>query len=315
MKPANSVQWPNPPKVFQLNGPFLLVHGGIGDATPKFLPRFNQSIEKVARASQKLLQSKWKDNATELALRSVELLENDPTFNAGFGSKLQRDGIARLSAAVMDGATQKMAAVSNIQRIRNPSKITRLLLDERDRTLSGLEANAYAFEKGIMAESVETPERLEEWKKKKEGKTGTVGCVALDSQQRTAACTSTGGKGFEIPGRVSDSCTPAGNFANRFGAVSCTGVGEDILEIAAASTICARLEDGFSLSEAVQKTFAAHRNRFFGVIALDQNGNACVHGTQGNLTFALVTPSEIYFGSTPEVWATATAANFLSQAI
>ena len=48
--------------------------------------------------------------------------------------------------------------------------------------------------------------------------------MALDNKGHLAVATSTGGKGFEIPGRVSDSATVAGNYANLNCAISCTGV-------------------------------------------------------------------------------------------
>jgi L-asparaginase len=84
---------------------------------------------------------------------------------------------------------------------------------------------------------------------------GTVGCVALDVLGNLAAATSTGGKGFEIPGRVSDSGTTAGNYANTFAGISCTGVGEDIVSGAVASTIVTRVTDGMPLALATEKTF------------------------------------------------------------
>jgi L-asparaginase len=54
------------------------------------------------------------------------------------------------------------------------------------------------------------------WRKIKSSGTGTVGCVAFDQNGKIAAATSTGGKGFEVPGRISDSATVAGNYANPF---------------------------------------------------------------------------------------------------
>jgi asparaginase (EC 3.5.1.1) len=59
---------------------------------------------------------------------------------------------------------------------------------------------------------------------------GTMGVVALDSEGQLAVGTSTGGKGFERIGRVSDSAMPAGNYATHHAAVSCTGIGEDIID-------------------------------------------------------------------------------------
>ena len=85
--------------------------------------------------------------------------------------------------------------------------------------------------------------------------TGTVGCVAIDQEGKLAVATSTGGKGFEIPGRISDSATVAGNYANEFCGVSMTGVGEDIVSNATAVKIVTRVTDGMSLEKAFDKTF------------------------------------------------------------
>ncbi|MGQ9836530.1 MAG: isoaspartyl peptidase/L-asparaginase [Cyanobacteriota bacterium] len=60
--------------------------------------------------------------------------------------------------------------------------------------------------------------------------TGTIGAVALDQQGQIFVGTSTGGRGVERLGRVSDSTTPAGTHASTEAGVSCTGVGEDILD-------------------------------------------------------------------------------------
>ncbi|HLN94954.1 MAG TPA: isoaspartyl peptidase/L-asparaginase, partial [Flavobacterium sp.] len=99
-------------------------------------------------------------------------------------------------------------------------------------------------------------------------------CVALDKDGHLAAATSTGGKGFEIPGRISDSATVAGNYASPHCAVSLTGVGEDIVSGAVAAKIATRVTDGFSLQDACLKTFAELKpfDGFAGAIALDAKG-------------------------------------------
>src|SRR3954451_19693961 len=59
---------------------------------------------------------------------------------------------------------------------------------------------------------------------------GTVGAVALDSEGRWAAATSTGGVRGQRPGRVGDSpVVGAGTFADAACAVSATGDGEHIM--------------------------------------------------------------------------------------
>src|SRR5690606_20778574 len=105
-------------------------------------------------------------------------------------------------------------------------------------------ARANGFEKF----STEIPQRREEYNAKLAATgTGTVGCVAIDANRNLAAATSTGGKGFEIPGRISDSATVAGNYVNQHCGVSLTGVGEDIVSGAVAAKIVTRVTDGMSL--------------------------------------------------------------------
>jgi L-asparaginase len=124
--------------------------------------------------------------------------------------------------------------------------------------------------KSTMAGVVAEPELLET----SNAGRGTIGVVALDVFGRLAAGTSTGGKGFERIGRVSDSAMPAGNYATSNAGVSCTGIGEDIIDECLAPRIVVRVTDGMSLKEAMQRSFGeAHQNkRDLGAIALDASG-------------------------------------------
>jgi L-asparaginase len=158
-----------------------------------------------------------------------------------------------------------------------------------DRVLGGEGANGYAEKNGFEAFSTEIPERRAEYEAKRASLgTGTVGCVALDRNGKLAAATSTGGKGFEIPGRISDSATVAGNYANADCAVSCTGVGEDIVSGAVASKIVTRVSDGFSLEKAFNKTFDELKeyDGFAGAIGLDMNGNIYWQESHPKIVFA-----------------------------
>lgn len=110
----------------------------------------------------------------------------------------------------------------------------------------------------------------------------------LDGEGNLAVATSTGGKGFEIPGRISDSATVAGNYANSICAVSCTGVGEDIVSGAVAAKIVTRVTDGFSIGEAFQKTFDELKpfDGFAGAIAIDHLGNVFHQDSHPMMVFA-----------------------------
>lgn len=107
-----------------------------------------------------------------------------------------------------------------------------------------------------------------------EARQGTIGVVVLDRQGRLAVGTSTGGKGLERIGRVSDSAMPAGNYASQYAAVSCTGIGEDIIDECLAARIVVRVTDGLSLGEAMERSMKESRDRHrdLGAIALDSTG-------------------------------------------
>lgn len=267
----------------------LLIHGG-------FFSEFSQSNEiKMAKqlAMERITKNSFEflktHSAIETVVFAVELLENDPLFNAGIGSQIQSDGVIRMSASLMDGNTKKFSGVINVQQVRNPIRIAEHLMGVDDRVLGGEGANQYAAQNGFEAFSTEIPERRAEYEAKLSSLgTGTVGCVALDADGKLAAATSTGGKGFEIPGRISDSATVAGNYANADCAVSCTGVGEDIVSGAVASKIVTRVSDGFSIEKAFNKTFAELKefDGFAGAIGLDKNGNAFWLESHPKIVFA-----------------------------
>ena len=110
-----------------------------------------------------------------------------------------------------------------------------------------------------------------------EPRKGTIGVVALDCNGKIAVGTSTGGKGLERIGRVSDSAMPAGNYADANAGVSCTGIGEDIMEECLAAKIVIRVTDGMSLRDAMEKsmTESRSRNRDLGAIAIAADGTIC----------------------------------------
>ena len=255
----------------------LLIHGGFfSESTTNRETKIakQEALKRVIRESYTYLQE---HSAVETVVHAVKLLEDDELFNAGTGSMIQSDGQIRMSAAVMDGKSKKFSGVMNVQHIQNPIILANMLSKEDDRVLAGEGANLYAQEMGIPSFDVEIPQRRAEYlEEKNKTKTGTVGCVALDEYGNLAAATSTGGKGFELVGRVSDSATVAGNFANDFCAVSCTGVGEDIVSCAVATKIVTRVTDGMQVKQACDKTFAELKEieGYAGAIVLDHAGNS-----------------------------------------
>ncbi|WP_066434760.1 isoaspartyl peptidase/L-asparaginase [Chryseobacterium sp. CCH4-E10] len=254
----------------------VIIHGGFfseSDQSHEVKTAKQESLKNIVKKAFDFLQN---NSAFDTAAFAVSLLEDDELYNAGTGSQIQSDGIIRMSAAIMDGETQKLSGVINIQEVKNPVFVAKELMKEDDRVLGGSGAKKYAETHGFENFSTEIPKRRAEYEEKlNNGRKGTVGCVAIDKDGKLAVATSTGGKGFEIPGRISDSATVAGNYANSFCAVSCTGVGEDIVSNATAAKIVTRVTDGMSLQEAFDKTFNELKtiDGFAGAIAIDKKGN------------------------------------------
>ena len=245
-----------------------------------------QALLNIVKESFAYLQ---KHSALETVVFAVTLLENDMLFNAGIGSQIQSDGKIRMSASLMDGSTMKMSGVINIEEVKNPVQVAQVLLNYDDKVLGGSGATNFAREHGFEKFSTEIPQRRSEYETKiASARIGTVGCVAIDSNKKIAVATSTGGKGFEIAGRISDSATVAGNYANEYCGVSLTGVGEDIVSGAVAAKIVTRVTDGFSLEKAFEKTFAELRpfDGFAGAIAIDNKGNIFHQDSHPSMVFA-----------------------------
>lgn len=254
----------------------IIIHGGFfsESATNQETKRAKQeALSAIVTKSYSFLQE---HTALETVVFAVGLLESDPLFNAGLGSQIQSDGKVRLSASIMDGKTQRFSGVINIEDVEHPVEVSAKLLNYDDRVLSGEGALDFARKNGFEYFNPVTAQRRLEYEAKQadQGRKGTVGCVALDRYGDLAAATSTGGKGFEIPCRVSDSATVAGNFANQHAGISCTGVGEDIVSAGLASKIVTRVTDGFSLQEASDKSFSELKmfDGFAGIIGITSTG-------------------------------------------
>jgi L-asparaginase len=267
----------------------IIIHGGFfseSSTNNETKLAKQQSLLRIVKDSFDYLKT---HTALETVVYAVSILEDDELFNAGIGSQIQADGKIRMSASLMDGSTMKMSGVINIEEVKNPVQVAQILLNYDDKVLGGSGATNFARANGFEQFSTEIPQRRSEYEAKLAAtRIGTVGCVALDKNGKIAVATSTGGKGFEIPGRISDSATIAGNYANEFCGVSLTGVGEDIVSGAVAAKIVTRVTDGFTLEKAFEKTFNELKpfDGFAGAIAIDNKGNIYHQDSHPSMVFA-----------------------------
>jgi L-asparaginase len=180
----------------------------------------------------------------------------------------------------MDGERQKFSGVLLATHLLHPSRLALALQDRAESVLGPLGAQLLARELGIPPQNPAAPERARRWAEQlaqhaeSTGGPGTVGAVVLDSEGRLAAATSTGGGRFNAPERISDSATVAGNYASAYAAISCTGIGEQIVDDGLAVRLETRVRDGLSIVQASERTYqeAIARKREYGWIAVDRRG-------------------------------------------
>lgn len=218
----------------------MLVHGGAGDIPDSRVNGKILGVKLSANIGYGILKNGGSVvDAVEAAVKSMEL---DESFNAGYGSVLNLDGEVEMDASIMIGSNLSAGAVTIVKDIAHPITLARLVMEKTPHVLlAGHGANKFAREQGIETlpegtlVSKYALEALEDFKKtgdnrteigaKNIGEVGTVGAVAIDSEGRLAAATSTGGINGKMVGRSSDtSMIGSGTYADDlFGAVSTTG--------------------------------------------------------------------------------------------
>lgn len=280
----------------------LAIHGGAGAMTRDRLTEAQQAeieagLAAALDAGTKVLAAGG--SAVDAVQAAIEVLEDDPHFNAGRGAVFTYEGRNELDAAIMDGSNRAAGAVTGVTHIRHPVALARAVMEHSPHVfLSGAGAEEFAREKGFEmtdpAWLATEPRRkaLEEFKARKVSwfdidlKYGTVGAVARDEAGHVAAATSTGGLTGKRWGRIGDSpVIGAGTYADdRACAVSATGAGEFFIRAGVAHTICDRVRFlGETIQQAADATIAD-------VCELGGDGGVIVAAPDGNTAFSFNTP-------------------------
>ena len=272
-------------------GPSLALHGGAGGRVEELTladrAPYAQGLRAAYRAGWQVLASGG--SALDAVCASVEVLENDPLFNAGRGAALTVTGQAELDASVMTGAGHA-GAVAAAKHAKNPVWVARTVMERTDHVL--IVDPDVAFLERYGLDVVERDYFVTEPRKRQldqimDGRAiaarhGTVGAVARDAGGRVAAATSTGGMAGQADGRVGD--TPivgAGVYArDNVVAISCTGHGEAFIRGVIAYDVAARMRYAHAnLAEAVRGTFEhelAQRGSTGGLVAVGGDGRIVV---------------------------------------
>jgi beta-aspartyl-peptidase (threonine type) len=301
----------------------IVVHGGAGvieRATmgPETEAAYRASLAQAETAGAKVLAAGG--SALNAVETTINILEDDPLFNAGRGASFSAEGRNELDSSIMDGSNLKAGAVCGVTRTRHPISLARAVMEKSPYVmLCGGGADTFAAQAGLeqVDPSFFFTERA--WQAlvkqlKKQGqpipqrpagappppavpvaeieppdahKYGTVGVVALDKQGNIAAGTSTGGMMTKRWGRVGDSpIIGAGTYAsNQSCAVSATGTGEFFIRLGVAREVCNLVQfKGMPLQQAADQVI--HKE----LEALHGDGGLIAIAPDGQFAWSFNTP-------------------------
>lgn len=303
----------------EVQKPAIVVHGGAGAWRHE---RTREGLEGVKRAAKSGFEVlKHGGSAVDSVVEAVAVMEDDGSFNAGYGSSYNIEKHIEMEASVMDGKTMKAGAVGLLKDIKNPVRLAKIVMEKTDHVFvvgKGAEKLADIFNLDRREPSTEL--RLKYYEKQMkalaQGKTrlpklanlieyhpelfqfDTVGAVALDKEGNVAAATSTGGFSLKLPGRIGDSpLIGCGTYAeNQVGACSATGVGEIAIRLVLAKTVCSFMEHEKTAQEAVEEAIRLVNCRMpdthnsMGLIAMDVHRKVGVAHNSPNLCWAYIVP-------------------------
>ncbi|UWZ85669.1 isoaspartyl peptidase/L-asparaginase family protein [Occallatibacter riparius] len=315
------------------------IHGGAGEAEWLSMDQatadaYRASLARALAAGSAVLEKHG--TAMDAVQAAVEVLEDDPLFNAGRGSAFAADATNEMDASIMNGIDTTGAGVAGVHFTRHPIQLARAVMEHTQYVLmAGPGADAFSKQQGLEQEPTSyffTEMRWKEFEEvmRKSNRPvparpagappppaqssklapgifshlfGTVGAVARDSSGHLAAATSTGGMQGKLPGRIGDSpILGAGTYADDKGcAVSGTGVGEYFIRLSLAHQVGELCRKGeapqHAADQLIHTDLPALPGGEGGVIVLGRTGMP----VWSNNTLGMFHARQIQ-GGQPEVW-------------
>jgi Asparaginase len=296
-------------EILKVIRPAIALHGGAGswDVDESTRMKVESFLGDLARETLDLLDRDY--SALDAVEYAVSKLEDSGLFNAGYGSSLNIEGVAQMDAGIMNGVDMRAGAVAIVERVRNPVKLARMVMENTDHVLIGglgadLLARIFGLENRVI--NVDVVKRYKEMISRnpphKRNNTlikrlglaigDTVGAVAIDKKGGLAAATSTGGIWLKMIGRIGDSPIPgAGFYADRNIACSATGIGETIMTISLCRSIGLHYRYLRDITKAIEESFRELEDIFgintAGVIVLTSDENYASYYNTKNMARAV----------------------------
>ena len=119
-------------------------------------------LRACARAMQMLKAGR---DTLDAVIAGVNIQEEDPEDNSvGYGGLPNEEGVVELDASVMHGPTRRCGAVAGIQRIKTPSKVAKIVMEQTSHVmLVGEGALRFAKAWGFKEEDLLTEKSRLAW--------------------------------------------------------------------------------------------------------------------------------------------------------
>ncbi|KAJ8974889.1 hypothetical protein NQ317_011735 [Molorchus minor] len=279
--------------------PVVLVHGGAGKISDdEVAKKLLEGVKKAAKEGYEILSNGG--TVVDAVEASVKYLEDDENFNAGKGSVLNLEGEVEMDASIMVGADLSAGAVTVVKDVKNPISLARMVMEKTSHVLlAGEGAKKFALTEKAKKD---LKEYLANQKDKGQNhELGTVGAIAIDSNGRLAAATSTGGRQGKLQGRSSDTCIiGSGTYADdNIGAVSTTGHGETIAKFCLAHAILKKMETGTNADDSTKQcieTMTKRLNNTAGAITLSNKGDVGIGFSTNRMSWCYLKRNELHYG-------------------
>ncbi|KAE7999541.1 hypothetical protein FH972_003958 [Carpinus fangiana] len=109
---------------------FVAVHVGAGYHAPSNEKSLRSAMKRACLAAALVLR-KGSGSCLDAVSAAIQVLEDDPSTNAGRGSNLTEDGHVECDASIMDGDSGAFGAVGAVPGIRNAIQIAALLAKDQ----------------------------------------------------------------------------------------------------------------------------------------------------------------------------------------
>jgi len=197
--------------------PVLAVHGGAWNIPDGLWEDHRRGCEAAWQAGMAVLRRGG--STLDGIAAAISVMEDDPTFDAGYGSFLNEHGEVELDAGLMEGDKLANGAVVGVSRVKHPIELALHVLRQTPHCLlAGAGAHDLAERSGwpmvdpavhihprerAAFERIRSGDKLLLDNAWRGGCSDTVGAVARDRDGNLAAGNSTGGTRNKLRGRPS----------------------------------------------------------------------------------------------------------------